>query len=312
MVLWIVIYSFFPSNDFVDEIVVLCGSSLFWMTVGICVLIALGTFLDAVAQFETADLLLGPRFIVKFVTNAYFPRDRDIVREMWVLGDLKDQLGIPHRKGGRRSNRTLEQAPMFHHPHARLESEISSFQHDVELGSGPRKPSSTRSLHRQRSQSWSPQAESHPIEEVPDEDAQPEDYLSPGARARQSASPYSFRASYYSASAIPAPTPLPDIQNPSMSSVSPNLVTPHPQPQTSPSLSAPPAPRSPPSSTPEMYEMHVRAPSDSLHPPQEPHPPRGPSETSYATAYETFDDGEQPDPAWRESSYSSYGGAHAL
>lgn len=44
MVLWIVIYSFFPSNDFVDEVVVLLGSSLFWVTVFLAVLISLGMF----------------------------------------------------------------------------------------------------------------------------------------------------------------------------------------------------------------------------------------------------------------------------
>lgn len=51
------------------------------------------------------------------------PLDRDIVREMWVYGDLKDRLGIKHRKG--RKGGDIEVAPMFHQPHARSYSETS-------------------------------------------------------------------------------------------------------------------------------------------------------------------------------------------
>ena len=42
MLVWIVIYSFFESNDFVDEIVVLCTNTTFWFTVLASVVIALG------------------------------------------------------------------------------------------------------------------------------------------------------------------------------------------------------------------------------------------------------------------------------
>lgn len=41
MFLWIVIYSFFESSDFVDEVVVLCGQSIFWFSVIISMVIAL-------------------------------------------------------------------------------------------------------------------------------------------------------------------------------------------------------------------------------------------------------------------------------
>ncbi|KAI0070171.1 hypothetical protein K474DRAFT_1680362 [Panus rudis PR-1116 ss-1] len=40
----------------------------------------------------------APRFIVKFIRTSYFPLDKDIIREMWVKGDLKDRLGISHRR----------------------------------------------------------------------------------------------------------------------------------------------------------------------------------------------------------------------
>jgi len=48
----------------------------------------------------------APRFFAKFFQQAYLPLDRDIVREMWVMGGLKDELGIPHRRV-RRRQRTL-------------------------------------------------------------------------------------------------------------------------------------------------------------------------------------------------------------
>lgn len=44
MFIWIVIYSFFPSPDFVNEVVVLCGQTIFWFSVIISVVIALGAF----------------------------------------------------------------------------------------------------------------------------------------------------------------------------------------------------------------------------------------------------------------------------
>jgi phospholipid-translocating ATPase len=42
MVAWIVIYSFFPATDFVDEVQVLFGEVTFWATVVVSVFIALG------------------------------------------------------------------------------------------------------------------------------------------------------------------------------------------------------------------------------------------------------------------------------
>lgn len=70
-----------------------------------------------------ADLLSAPRFLIKFISTSYLPLDRDIVREMWVYGDLKDRLGIKHRKDRNRAD--IEGTPMFHQPHARSQSEVS-------------------------------------------------------------------------------------------------------------------------------------------------------------------------------------------
>jgi len=106
MLIWIIIYSFFESSDFNDEVVVLFGNVIFWATVVVSVVIA-----------------LAPRFLIKFISTSYHPLDRDIVREMWVLGDLKDRLGVAHRKDRKRQD--VEATPMFHQPHARSLSEIS-------------------------------------------------------------------------------------------------------------------------------------------------------------------------------------------
>ena len=36
----------------------------------------------------------APRYLIKAVRSCFFPRDNDIVREMWVRGDLKRRLGL--------------------------------------------------------------------------------------------------------------------------------------------------------------------------------------------------------------------------
>ena len=42
MLLWIVIYSFFQSSDFNDEVVILFGNVPFWTSVVISIVVALG------------------------------------------------------------------------------------------------------------------------------------------------------------------------------------------------------------------------------------------------------------------------------
>ncbi|KAI9573070.1 hypothetical protein HD554DRAFT_2058642 [Boletus coccyginus] len=116
MLLWIVIYSYLPANNFfsitgsfVYEVEVLFSNVTFWATVVFSVLVA-----------------LAPRFLYKFASSAYAPLDKDIVREMWVSGDLKDRLGIRHRKASKnRRVSDLETAPMFREPHARSTSELT-------------------------------------------------------------------------------------------------------------------------------------------------------------------------------------------
>ncbi|KAF8648400.1 hypothetical protein AX16_006309 [Volvariella volvacea WC 439] len=142
--LWVVIYSFFFSSDFIDEVVILYGNVTFWATVLMSVVIA-----------------LAPRFFVKFWTAVYTPLDKDIIREKWVKGDLKDQLGIPHRRDVKKAKRkgsqapflnkelergpemALEARPMFHEMHSRSLSELSTTgggnngQYELALTSSP-------------------------------------------------------------------------------------------------------------------------------------------------------------------------------
>jgi len=57
------------------------------------------------------------------------PLDKEIVHEMWLAGDLKDRLGIRHRKESKNESIVdLEIAPMFREPHARSASELNTQQ----------------------------------------------------------------------------------------------------------------------------------------------------------------------------------------
>lgn len=118
MILWVVIYSYFPPDNFftttgafVDEVEILFSNLVFWGCVVFSVLVA-----------------LAPRFIYKFVRSTYAPLDKDIVREAWVGGDLKDRLGISHRKASKNKHSDLEATPMFRDPHVRSASELTLHQ----------------------------------------------------------------------------------------------------------------------------------------------------------------------------------------
>ncbi|KAG6829409.1 hypothetical protein H0H92_004611 [Tricholoma furcatifolium] len=112
MMLWIVVYSFFLTSDFIDEVIILFGGITFWATITL-----------------SATVALAPRFIIKYAKTVYTPLDKDIVREMWVKGDLKDQLGLGHRRDRKMrkdDQRNLEAAPMFQEQHNRSFSEMST------------------------------------------------------------------------------------------------------------------------------------------------------------------------------------------
>ncbi|THH32200.1 hypothetical protein EUX98_g2001 [Antrodiella citrinella] len=299
MLLWIVIYSFFESPDFYLEVVVLFGNGIFWFTVVLSALIA-----------------LAPRFIVKFITASYYPLDKEIVREMWVVGDLKDRLGLEHRRDVKAKGK-LENAAMFHNPHARSESESSAFHHDVELGASrrsrrqssiPQSPARSTSS----SNSLTPLPVSRTNSHTLLQDTQ-EEFITPTARATLATSPASFTGSYYSASAIPvtspSASPLPGSQPP-MSSIASYPVS------STNTLQVPQVrgtiPNVPPLRPPETYEMH--------HIPEQPEHQQSATDGTFATAYDGlapdeggYSHGDAPRQSWRGSSYSSYSGEpHAM
>ncbi|KAF5371423.1 hypothetical protein D9757_010009 [Collybiopsis confluens] len=184
MMLWITIYSFFFSADFIDEVIILFGELTFWTTV-----------------VFAATVALAPRFIVKFINSSYLPLDKDIIREMWVKGDLKDQLGIGHRKSRGKKEvdfNALEAAPMFHGSHNRSASELSQNYYEPALTSSP----GSRGIARQTHLNTPPMDEG--VEAIvygQGGELMPPTMLTSGGDVS--------RASYYSASEIPPPSPLP-------------------------------------------------------------------------------------------------------
>jgi phospholipid-translocating ATPase len=170
---------------------------------------------------------LGPRFIVKYIRAVYFPLDKEIIREMWVDGDLKDRLGIRHRKASKNRNQslgTLEAAPIFREPHNRSFSESSNRRQLYELAPSSTPPlgGTTRPTYldtppmRQRvmpvppdlsAQASNIQAKHQPDTHPPVGSVLSPEQLQVPAHRTESHSP---SPSYYSASDIPPPSPLPE------------------------------------------------------------------------------------------------------
>ncbi|KAH9913676.1 phospholipid-transporting ATPase 1 [Epithele typhae] len=277
MLAWIAIYSLFESSDFVDEVVILFGDVTFWGAVLLSVIIA-----------------LGPRFFIKYFKSTYMPLDKDIIREKWVAGDLKDQLGITHRRERKKTTKA-EQAPMFHNPHYRSESELSQpDEYGTPQGYTPPTAHTPNMDGSPRTTVPLMAGESPRQLEDGYRSANPSPIPSPNSnRGQYTASPNSQRLSYYSASNIPPPSPLPESNQfhpythhssarntaygsePHMSAVSHTSVTyngppsPHHNNYMTPPGSATlqvPGIRSPqrsPTTPPEQFEMRVRSPPHS-------------------------------------------------
>ncbi|KAE9393504.1 phospholipid-translocating P-type ATPase [Gymnopus androsaceus JB14] len=270
MLLWITVYSFFFSADFIDEVIILFGELTFWTTV-----------------IFSAAVALAPRYIVKFINSSYYPLDKDIVRE------IKKELSLS----------ALEAAPMFDKDHNRSASD----------------PGTHTPMGRQT------YLDTPPLDGIAEE-MTPAQYAYARSRSRaDDLAPPSApgdgpsRASYYSASEIPPPSPLPSPKykyaDGTVTSTPPSrrssVVTMRTIPQTPnvPLPSHPPQPRSPPHSlslpgavgeltrrlsgggshppptSPGSFEMRVRSPplgspSDFSHAQS-----RSASAASYATAH---------------------------
>jgi len=181
---------------------------------------------------------LAPRFIVKFVSTVFFPLDKDIVREMWVMGDLKDRLGIKHRKEKKNrgpSPRNLEAAPMIHEQHSRSTSELSVHHaYEPTVATTPEMGISQHSL--------SPSSQ-HLLPPSTKQDSQSLLTLMPPTSPTRfdTVSP---QLSYYSASDIPQSSPIPLTQ---YKLASGEITTTPPTPRTmrNPAMHSPPPPTLP-------------------------------------------------------------------
>lgn len=229
MLLWIVVYSFFDSFDFAYEVQRLFGGITFWVTVGLAVAIALREFIKwSSLAYSSLDSLV-PRIMVKFVSTSFAPQDIDIIRYMWVKGNLKDRLGIRARHGQKvpvdGSSSGLEGTPMFSKTHARSPSEVSIYEPGRQSGSGDRTPSvQTEKLIgtslQISSSAVAPSGSSHhlfiPIATTTEDEDIPIT-ISATEAGNSAAMSHSPQPSYYSASDIPLPSPLPspNTHNPS-------------------------------------------------------------------------------------------------
>lgn len=221
MLLWIVVYSFFESFDFAQEAQRLCGGVTFWSTVCLAVSIALREFTKLLSFAYFSPNSSVPRVLVKFVSTSFVPQDIDIVRYMWVNGNLKDRLGIRTRHEQMvpvdGSSSVLEGTPMFRDPHARSTSEVSTYEPGRRSGPGDRTPPTQierlNGTHLQISATVVGSGSTHRLlaptaTTSEDEDVMPPT-ISPTAAADPAAMSPSPQPSYYSASDIPLPSPLP-------------------------------------------------------------------------------------------------------
>ncbi|KAF8132618.1 hypothetical protein EV363DRAFT_1216395 [Boletus edulis] len=249
MLLWIVIYSYLPANNFfsstgsfVYEVEILFSNITFWTTVVFSILVA-----------------LAPRFLYKYASSAYAPLDKDIVREMWVNGDLKDRLGIRHRKESKnRRPSDLETAPMFRDPHARSASELA-LPHTYE----PTRMAPESDVNEKRPRAYTDESLDTDVKRTTPPLISVEPSLEVvGMHAKQAGAlglTVSPHVSYYSSNDIPIPSPIP----PSLYRFSNGEVGELPSREATPT-SIPERGHARSSSVPEAFEMQVRrAPSQS-------------------------------------------------
>ena len=266
--------------------------------------------------------MTGPRFIIKFISSSYFPLDRDLVREMWVLGDLKDQLGIKHRRERRKGD--TEQTPMFEPEyHEQSVSEVGSVDlsyngsrdsRGIYVPAGTQSPPGPPAATPQSKATFPTIPPDSHFGHVVDDNEVWDTVTTPTQHPTPEL-PMS-RASYYSLSNIPSPSPLPEanVYSPTssrpvtMTSVAMSPVTGEHRPSQLPQLqsnnslsphgSPPHTPRSdlnPPRSprnnlsvatNPGEYEMGVRSSSQSSDPDRAPSHATQRSESSFFTARE--------------------------
>lgn len=96
--IWIAVYSYMSNLAYYAVVSIIFPTFIFWTTV-----------------VFTVSLAVGPHWLLRAIKQSYFYIDKDIVREAWVGGDLKDQLGVPHRKRRRRLHPDIEATQYSHY-----------------------------------------------------------------------------------------------------------------------------------------------------------------------------------------------------
>ncbi|KAG8948486.1 hypothetical protein FRC04_009694 [Tulasnella sp. 424] len=198
MILWIMIYSAFESIDFNNEFILLFSTVDFLATLVLTVMIA-----------------LAPRYIYKYAVRTYHPLDKDIVREMWVQGDLKDRLGLGHRS--KNSSRS-EKLSLFRKHHLSNESEMelpTRGVYEPTLNRSPVEP-----------QEWATPRDNSAATLNPTQPPTSHNRADDGRPLTPSSVGGDNRYSYYAASQLPSPAPTPISPDPPRNIV----VTPTPQP----------------------------------------------------------------------------------
>lgn len=95
---WVAIYSYMANLAYYAVVSIIFPTFTFWATV-----------------IFTVSLAVGPHWLLRAIKQSYFYIDKDIIREAWVGGDLKDQLGVPHRKRRRRRHPDIEATQYPHY-----------------------------------------------------------------------------------------------------------------------------------------------------------------------------------------------------
>lgn len=83
MLLWILVYSFFMSIDFVDEVLILFGGINFWATVLITAAVALGAFITIYGILSKSDHFFSTAIHCQICDDGVLPsrqghRSRDV------------------------------------------------------------------------------------------------------------------------------------------------------------------------------------------------------------------------------------------
>jgi phospholipid-translocating ATPase len=122
---------------------------------------------------------------MKFVTQAYFPLDKEIIREAWVAGDLKERLGVKHRRAKR--NADPEDASLFRHHASDVSDDRGEEYEPIALRSALRSPAPLALQSQEGMTQYASDMPSrhHDVDRAPPSAANPASeaprgYLSPG------------------------------------------------------------------------------------------------------------------------------------